>query len=183
VNLAGMGILVDYTTGHVDPSEGYRIEANLMSSGRLTASDYSFTRLNTEAKGYFSPLGNLVIAQKIQFQMSWGSPPVYELPVLGYEAGLRGYVSNRFRDQRLILHILELRSWFLNIRDDTFRLGGILFMDTGSVFPKGRFPDSLTQTFGIAGVVSILNPDFILRGEIAFSDEISRLYFGLGFLF
>lgn len=55
------------------------------------------------------------------------------------------------------------------------------------VFPKGEnlgdLLSGLKQTFGIGGAVSILNPDFILRGEIAFSDEINRVYFGIGYLF
>ncbi|MDZ7683308.1 MAG: hypothetical protein U5J63_16775 [Fodinibius sp.] len=39
------------------------------------------------------------------------------------------------------------------------------------------------QTIGIGGAMSIFNPDFILRGEVGFSEEVSRIYIGIGYLF
>lgn len=187
VNMAGLGMIVDHRVGDVDPSEGYRFEWKVETAGSLTASDFTFTRMTAEASGYYSPFRNLVIAQKLQYLRARGDTPFWELPMLGHEEGLRGYVSNRFRDDNSILHILELRMWLLEFMDEKIRLGLHGFMDTGRVFPKGESISSLVsglkQTFGVGGAVSILNPDFILRGEVAFSEEISRLYFGIGYVF
>jgi outer membrane protein assembly factor BamA len=187
VNKAGIGLIVDHRDNEFNPSIGYRFEANVSAAGILTGSEYSFTNSFLEARGYFSPIQDVVIAQKIEFQHAAGDVPFWELPVVGNELGLRGYALNRFRDNSAIFHIIELRTWLFGIFDNEIRFGGQAFMDTGRVLsPGNRFSDitrDLKQTFGFGGAVSILNPDFIFRGDIAFSEDLYRIYLSVGYLF
>jgi outer membrane protein assembly factor BamA len=187
VNKAGIGLIIDHRDHEFNPSSGYRFEANASAAGVLTGSEYSFTNYYLEARGYFSPIQDFVIAQKIEFQHASGDVPFWELPVVGNELGLRGYALNRFRDNSAILHIIEMRTWLFGVLDDQIRFGGQVFMDTGRVLStEDRFSDitrGLKQTYGFGGVISLLNPDFIFRGDIAFSEDLFRIYLGVGYLF
>lgn len=186
-NQIGVGVVIDKRESEVDPRKGYRFESNINFSGRMVGSDYSFSKFIVEARGYFSLLSDLVIAQKLQYSHAGGDVPFWELPVVGGDRGLRGYALNRFRGGSSILHILEMRAWLFSVMDDQIRIGGQAFMDTGRVFSDDdRFsdlPSGLKQTFGFGAAMSVLNPDFVFRGDVAFSDEIYRIYFGIGFLF
>ena len=187
VNKAGLGVIVDNRDNEFDPSVGYRFETNASLAGTLTGSSYSFSHLFTELRGYVSPIRNLVIAQKLEFQHSKGDVPFWELPTIGNEFGLRGYALNRFRGDSSLLHIIELRSWLFSILDNQIRFGSQVFMDTGRVFAGddrlGDLTGNLKQTYGFGGAISILNPDFIFRGDIAFSEDLYRIYLSVGYLF
>lgn len=187
VNKAGLGVIVDNRDNEFDPSTGYRFETNASVAGMLTGSNYSFSHLLTELRGYVSPIRNLVIAQKLEFQHAKGEAPFWELPTIGNELGLRGYALNRFRGDSSLLHIIELRSWLFSILENQIRFGSQVFMDTGRVFAGddrlGDLTGNLKQTYGFGGVVSILNPDFIFRGDIAFSEDLYRIYLSVGYLF
>lgn len=187
VNKAGAGIVIDNRDSEFNPTYGYLFESNISVSGRVIGSGYNFHKAYAEFRGYFSPIRDLVIAQKLEFQHASGDVPFWEMPVLGNELGLRGYVLNRFRGNSSLLHIIELRTWLFGILEDQIMFGGQMFMDTGRVFTgEDRFSDltnDLKHTFGIGGAVSILNPDFIFRGDLAFSEDIYRIYLSVGYLF
>lgn len=196
VSQAGVGLIMDRRDHEFNPSRGFRIEMNRKWSGKLTGSEFPFSTFSVEARHYFSPfrnlrvfmpLRNLVVAQKLEIRTSSGETPVWHLPVIGNEDGLRGYIHDRFRGESSVLHILELRSWLFDILDGQIRFGGQLFMDSGRVFAGSDrlldLPSGVKQTFGIGGAISFLNPDFIFRGELAFSNEINRIYLGIGYLF
>jgi len=187
VNQIGIGIVIDKRESEVDPRSGFRFESNANFSGGLVGSDYNFSTFVMEARGYYSPFSDLVIAQKLVYRHAIGDTPFWELPVVGGDRGLRGYALNRFRGDSSILHILEMRSWLFSVLDDQIRIGAQAFMDTGRVFADddrlGNLPSGLKQTFGFGGAMSILNPDFVFRGDVAFSDELYRIYFSFGFLF
>lgn len=187
VNLLGAGLVIERRDSEFDPGRGYRVEASVEGGGDWTLSDYRFGRFTGELRGYFTLGRRVVVAQKVELSHAFGEPPFWELPSVGHDLGLRGYALNRFRGHTSLVHILELRSWVFSVLDDQIRLGGQLFMDTGRVFDTGdRLGDitsGIKQTFGIGGTMSIINPDFIFRGEIGFSDELFRVYIGLGYLF
>ncbi len=60
-------------------------------------------------------------------------------------------------------------------------------MDAGRTFPNGMafssVLDDLKYTFGFGGNMSFLNPNFILRGDIGFSEEDYGVYFTAGYMF
>ncbi|MEX2573229.1 MAG: BamA/TamA family outer membrane protein [Balneolaceae bacterium] len=187
MNQAGLGLIVDSRDSEFDPSVGFRLETNITLSGSWLGSTYGFADYFGEIRGYFSPFTDLVIAQKLGVQHVSGDVPFWEMPALGNELGLRGYASNRFRGRSSIIHIVEMRSWLFGLYNDQLRFGGQLFMDTGRVFSRdegiGDITSGLKQTFGIGGAMSVVNPDFVFRGDVAFSEDIYRVYFGVGYLF
>lgn len=67
------------------------------------------------------------------------------------------------------------------------KFGGQLFTDIGRVFNDddgwGDFFNDYRHTYGIGGAMSLFSPDFILRGDIGFSKDVSRIYIGVGYSF
>jgi hypothetical protein len=67
------------------------------------------------------------------------------------------------------------------------KLGVQLFTDAGRVFTGEDQTEDLfrdyKQTFGFGGAISLFSPDFICRGDIGFSDEVTRIYVGIGYAF
>ncbi|MEX1011559.1 MAG: BamA/TamA family outer membrane protein [Balneolaceae bacterium] len=187
VNLAGGGVILDRRDNRFNPSSGYRIEANLSYSGPLTASNYTFNSMMAEFRYFRSLHSRITVAQKLEFQARSGNPPFWNLANLGSENGLRGYALNRFMGDASVLYIAEVRTWMFSMWDEMVRVGGQLFFDTGRVFEQGELPKELRRewkyTWGAGGAISILNPDFILRGDIGFSGEMIRIYAGVGYLF
>lgn len=187
VNQAGVGLILDSRSSEFDPVSGVRAEANIRFAGRLTASHYHFTTWLADVRHFFSPINNVVVAQRIELRHATGDTPFWELPVLGNEMALRGYVNNRFRGESSIVHNAEIRSWLFSLLDDQVKLGAQLFVDSGRVFAGddrlSDLPGGLKHTIGVGGAFSILNPDFIFRGDLAFSEDIYRIYLGIGYSF
>jgi len=186
-NHLGGGVTLDHRDSEFNPTSGYRFETTISGGGGVTASDYRFGITRAEGRGYLPMAGWLVLAQRIELQHAIGDVPFQEMPSLGNEMGLRGYALDRFRGQTSILHQLDLRSWLFSVLDGDIRFGGQLFVDTGRVLTGHErltdLPYGLKQTYGLGGVMSLLNPDFIFRGEVGFSDELYRIYIGIGYLF
>jgi hypothetical protein len=67
------------------------------------------------------------------------------------------------------------------------KIGVHVFSDAGRVFTGDDEASDLfngyKQTIGFGGVLSLFNPDFILRGEMGFSEDASRIYIGVGYTF
>lgn len=82
--------------------------------------------------------------------------------------------------------MLELRTWLFSVFDDRIDIGMQTFWDTGRVysdFDSGAFFDGWKQVFGIGTAFTLLNPDLIIRGDVGFSNETWRIYFGAGYVF
>ena len=187
VNQVGFGLIFDSRGSEFDPDSGIRAETNIRFSGRLTGSHYAFTTYLADLRHYISPIRNVVLAQRLELRHATGETPFWELPLLGNEMGLRGYVNNRFRGETSIVHNAEIRSWLFSLLDDQVRLGAQLFVDSGRVFAGddslSDLPGGLKHTIGFGGAFSVLNPDFIFRGDLAFSEDIYRIYLGIGYSF
>jgi hemolysin activation/secretion protein len=107
---------------------------------------------------------------------------------LGNKNTLRGYPLNRFKGNSSLAYTLELRTWLLKFPQFYgLKFGGQLFTDAGRVFTEVDDANDLFkeyhQTVGLGGAMSVFNPDFILRGEIGFSEDVSRIYIGVGYMF
>ncbi|MDX1592292.1 MAG: BamA/TamA family outer membrane protein [Balneolaceae bacterium] len=185
-NMLGLGLIADDRDSEFNPTEGYRYEAGVAVSDPLLASEFSFTSVWGELRNYVELLPNVVLAHKLRGEIISGNPPFWELSTLGNKAGLRGYHLDRFRGDRSIINIFELRTWLFSILDEQIRFGGQLFWDSGRVFSDndsaGLF-NNWQHTFGIGGAVSLFNPDFIITGDLGFSEETFRIYAGIGYNF
>ncbi|MGM0506044.1 MAG: BamA/TamA family outer membrane protein [Bacteroidota bacterium] len=187
IQLAGLGLLLEGRDHEVDPRRGVRIEGDLSLATPWLLSDESFRRFRLDLRHYLSLPFGVTLAQKVAYEGTWGEVPFWLMPTIGHDEALRGYPLNRFRGRASIIHLAELRTWLFSILDGEVRLGAQLFMDTGRVFSPGEgmgeLPDGLHQTFGVGGSMTLFHPDLIFRGDLGFSDEMFRIYAGIGYLF
>ncbi len=151
-------------------------------------SSYQLATARVELRQYFQLFNWLTVANRLEARHAQGDVPYWEMSTLGDSYTLRGYPLNRFRGNTSLAYTLELRSWIVKFpRMHNLKFGVQFFTDTGRVFTEQDDLNDLfegyKQTVGFGGAMSIFNPDFILRGEIGFSEEVSRIYIGVGYLF
>ncbi len=146
------------------------------------------TTARLELRQYFYLFNWLTIANRLEARHAGGDVPYWEMSTLGDSQTLRGYPLNRFKGKSSVAYNLELRGWVLQFPEFyNLKFGTQLFTDVGRVFTGSDDFDDLfegyKQTVGFGGAMSIFNPDFILRGEIGFSEDVSRIYIGVGYMF
>ncbi len=186
LNSFGFGVIAEDRDSEFNPTEGYRYEAGIEFSGPYTGSEFNYAKVHLQLRNYVELMPKVLIAQKIQGTHLMGDAPFWKRSSLADKYGLRGYHEDRFLGDSSILHVLEARSWLFSLLEDEVRLGTQLFWDSGRVFSKNdsnRLFDNWKHTFGFGGAISIFNPDFILRGDIGFSDESTQIYIGIGYIF
>jgi hypothetical protein len=187
VNYLNTGFIWENRDSEFDPHHGNRAELEMRFSPDLI-STYALTSTRLELRQYFHLFHWLTIANRLEARHVTGDVPYWERSALGSDETLRGYPFNRFRGNTSIAYNLELRAWILKFpRLYGLKFGGHVFTDAGRVFTgSDDFNDlfeDYKQTIGFGGTMSIFNPDFILRGEIGFSEDVSRIYIGVGYLF
>ncbi|MGD8428282.1 MAG: BamA/TamA family outer membrane protein, partial [Balneolaceae bacterium] len=187
INYLTTGFVWENRDSEFDPHHGNRAEFDLRYSPDLI-SKYGLTSVRMELRQYFYLFHWLTIANRLETRHVTGDIPYWELATLGGENNLRGYPLNRFLGNTSVAYTLELRAWVLKFPQFyNLKFGGQLFTDTGRVFTGQDDVHDLfkgyKQTFGFGGAMSIFSPDFILRGEMGFSDEVTRIYIGIGYLF
>lgn len=186
-NYLSTGLIFENRDRTFDPRHGNRTELKLSYAPELI-SDYALVTAHGQFRQYFQPFSFLTIANMLNLRYVGGDVPYWKMSTLGDDNTLRGYPLNRFQGNASVAYTLELRSWLLKFPQFyKLRLGGHLFTDVGRVFTdEDNFGDTFRgyhQTFGVGGTLSILESDFILRGELGFSEDTSRIYIGLGYLF
>lgn len=187
VNNINTGLIWENRNSEFDPNRGNRAELELRFAPDLI-STYALTTARLELRQYFYLFNWLTVANRLEARHGGGDVPYWEMSTLGDSQTLRGYPLNRFKGNSSIAFNLELRAWVLKFPEVyNLKFGGQLFTDVGRVFTDSDDFDDLfkgyKQTVGFGGAMSIFNPDFILRGEIGFSEEVSRIYIGVGYLF
>lgn len=185
-NMAGIGLIADDRNNEFNPTEGYRYETGVTLSNNLLGSEYNFVMFWGELRNYVEILPNVVIAHKLRGEIITGDAPFWNLSTLGDSGGLRGFHLDRFRGERSLMNIFEARTWLFSMLDGEIRFGGQLFWDSGRVYSSNDTSalfDNWKHTLGAGGAISLFNPDFIIRGDLGFSDETFRIYAGLGYIF
>lgn len=187
VNALNTGFIWENRDSEFDPHTGNRAEFELRFSPDVI-STYAFTTARLELRQYFYLFNWLTVANRLEARTSGGNVPFWELSSLGNRETLRGYPLNRFQGNSSVAYNLELRAWVLKFPEAyNLKFGGHLFSDFGRVFTgQDNFNDlfeGYKQTVGIGGAMSIFHPDFIFRGEISFSEDVSRIYIGIGYVF
>lgn len=185
-----VGYSYDARNHLVRASGGGRLAVRLDVIPALTGNRATLLKTETSAAA-FHPIGELageplVLAGRVRYQQLIGRAPFYEQPTLGDELSLRGYPLERFRDNGNLLLTAEIRGWLFRLPWFNAQVGGHLFSDAGTVFlhpAQSLSPDQWRATGGAGGVISVFSRDFILRGDLAFSQETWRIYAGLGYTF
>lgn len=186
-NYLTTGLIFENRDNDYDPRQGNRISIQVSYSPGFTG-NFSFVSTHTQLLQYFNPFSFVTVANMLNVRYVGGKIPFWKMSTLGNRETLRGYPLNRFQGNASIAYTLELRKWLLEFPEFyKLRLGGHLFTDVGRVFTKdNEFNDLFRgyhQTFGFGGTLSVLESDFIVRGELGFSESSPRIYFGLGYLF
>ncbi|GAA5522004.1 outer membrane protein assembly factor [Aliifodinibius salicampi] len=172
-----------------DPRRGNKAIFELRYAPELI-SKYGMGSIYLDMRQYFQLFNQVKIANRLEARHAFGDVPYWELSTMADDASnvLRGYAMNRFRGNSSVAYTLELRSWVVRFPDFyKMKLGLQLFTDTGRVFTEENDLNDLLKgykkTVGFGGALSVLSPDFVLRGDIGFSEEGSRIYVGVGYLF
>lgn len=186
VNYLTGGFIWENRNREFNPQTGNRAELEVrFAPGFL--SDYALTTFRLDLRQYFYVWDFLTIANRLHVRHAAGDVPYWELSSLGNNTSLRGYPLNRFLGTSAIAYNLELRSWMFTFPEYQLKIGVQLFTDAGRVFTGEDNASDLfrdyKQTFGFGGSLSLFSPDFILRGEMGFSEEVARIYVGVGYAF
>lgn len=180
------GFVWENRDSEFDPGRGNRAAFELVYAPSWT-SEYALTTYRLDLRQYVRFFDRITLAGRIIGNHSTGDVPFWRLPTLGNDQTLRGYPLNRFKGSSAISYNLELRTWVFRLPDYNIKLGGQLFTDFGRVFTREDdlhdFFSDYKQTIGIGGALSLFSPDFILRGDIGFSEDVSRIYIGVGYIF
>lgn len=186
INYVTGGLMWENRDREFNPHSGNMATFEVQSAPALI-SDYGLTTFRLDLRQYFYVWDFLTIANRLQLRHAEGDVPYWELPALGNNTSLRGYPLNRFRGTSSISYNLELRSWMFTFPEYRLKLGVHLFTDAGRVFTSQDGTEDLfrdyKQTVGFGGAISVFSPDFILRSEMGFSGEVSRIYVGVGYSF
>lgn len=184
----GLGWVYENRDDEINPTEGNYLWF-LATFAPKVLGDYGYVQTWLQGRQYFSFTAGLqwTTAFRFDWKHSFGDEPFWALPEAGENGSLRGYPFRRFIDNGAITMNAELRTWFVNFESVKIKIGGNLFADAGRVFRnledyQYAYSD-LHTTWGAGGVVSLFNPNFILRMDLGFSDEMTLFYAGIGYLF
>ncbi|MFH5834352.1 BamA/TamA family outer membrane protein [Halalkalibaculum sp. DA3122] len=187
INTVSTGFIWENRNSEFDPTSGNRAKVELRASPTFLLSDYGLVTLEGDFRQYFRLFNWVTVANRLQGRHASGDLPYWELSALGNNETLRGYALNRFLGNSSIAYSLEVRKWVFNFPRYQIKLGGHFFTDVGRVFTEkddwGDLFSDYKQTVGVGGTMSLFSPDFILRGEAGFSEDMMRIYVGIGYTF
>ena len=180
------GLILENRDSEFDPRRGQRLELRLEGSP-IASGDYGFGRVTLNLRHYTPIHRSITLANQLQVEQTVGTAPFWYSPSLGDHLFLRGFAMNRFIGESLWTQNTEIRSWLFTLPIFDTRIGAQVFWDSGRVFTEGdKLRDvfsGVRHTIGVGGVASPFSPDFILRGDIGFSNELWRVYVALGYAF
>jgi len=128
----GLGICGAYDTrdNRYNSYKGSYILLTTTFYNKAVGSEYSFTKMNLDARKFFNPWFKHVIALQMTTNYSSGTVPYYNLALLGGDSQMRGYYEGAIRDNVLIDGQVEYRMPIWNI----FGVAG--WVGTGRVAPS-----------------------------------------------
>lgn len=189
VNYIGTGIQWENVDNEFIPTHGNKALLRLEYSPKFFLSDYNFALLKASVTQYFKfhLIRDVVVANRLQWNESFGNAPFWKMPHLGNEENMRGYPLYRFIGKANMIYNLELRTWLFSIPSLKVRVGGQLFMDAGKIYNDKQnyvnFFGHFKKTFGFGGALSLFNKDFFVRGDLGFSSDMASIYAGIGYAF
>ena len=187
----GLGGLIDTRDSEFYPRQGWYSKQQVKGSVKSVLSDFTQTLFLSDTRFYqeFKLILPIVFAQRISYQWSNSNAntPYWSYPSLGGEEFLRGYVDNRFLAPQFWATNTELRTWLFESTNYGIKIGGTLFIDSGSftdgAIANGDWSANVRYTAGFGGLVSLFSPDFILRVDLGLSEEGYGIFFSTGMLF
>jgi outer membrane protein assembly factor BamA len=119
----------DVRDNTIYPTSGRYYQIGILGAATALGSDFGYTGVNLDFRGYLSPGRRHVLALRLVGDARSGTPPFDLLPQLGGDRLLRGYYQGRFRDKVLVAVQGEYRMPVV------WRIGVVGFAAAGRVAP------------------------------------------------
>jgi len=176
----GVSLTRDTRNGLFYPTHGTLIKLLLQQFDGLLGSDYEFTKMSADVRGYVEPFPSHVIAVHGYANFMTGTPPFHLLSLLGQVGErnlMRGYYQGRYRDRNIVVLQTEYRMpiWW--------RFGLAAFGGLGDVSHNiNEFSlNSLKYTYGLGLRFQLIPKENInVRLDFGFGQESSGLYLAFG---
>ncbi|MBO6525020.1 MAG: BamA/TamA family outer membrane protein [Balneolaceae bacterium] len=187
--MIGSGLIWEGRDNEFNPTSGAYIETTLEIGNKLWGGTFNNLVIKHEMFHYFTfyLIKDITLANRFYAEHTSGETPYWKLAYAGDDETLRGYPSRRFLDDNVAILNNELRAWLVEFPSVDTKLGAVLFFDVGRTFSNGNTFDEITSdlkyTIGFAGTASLFTPDFIIRGDVGFSEEGTGVYITTGYMF
>lgn len=173
ISNAGLLAFYDQRDNIFYPTKGFFIQGSAFASAKFFGSDFSYQKLELDARYYHKLKGKHILASTIFIGTRSKNAPFLDLNSLGTRR-TRGHNNRRFQDNAELSMALEYR---FPIKG---RFGGVLFGSTATVAPS--FVDSFSSTYRNAvgtGLRYIINKKegTRLRVDYGISSEGGQFYF------
>lgn len=188
LNMVHTGILFDFRDSVFRPTTGHRAELTASVAPGFAGNGQTIGKLTGTFSFYrgFHVIRDVVFAGRVGVSQAIGKAPFFALSTLGGPEDVRGYPFGRFRDHGAVFYNAELRTWLFKLPILEMEIGGQLFFDGGKIH-RHPFDTHMLRnhriSYGFGGITSMFNPDFLIRGDIGFSDELWRLNVSVGYMF
>ncbi len=187
--MIGSGLIWEGRDSEFNPTSGSYLETTIEIGNKLWGATFNNAVFKHEMFHYFTfhLVKDITLANRFYAKHTSGETPYWKLAYAGDDETLRGYPSKRFLDDNVVILNNELRTWLIEFPSVDTKLGGVLFFDLGRTFANGNSLDQITNdlkyTIGFAGTASLFTPDFIIRGDVGFSEEGTGVYITTGYMF
>jgi len=178
----GAGVVRDTRHNPLNVRDGFFGELAWLGSTDGFVSDYSFSNVYIDIRGFERIKDNNVLAGRFVGQFGAGDIPFGDLGLLGGDNLMRGYYVGRYRDRNLAVAQAEMRFLPLPL-GFTNRIGAAVFVATGTVFPS---LDAVSlrdvRVTGGAGlrVLTFPKSDIFTRVDLGLSEDGTGLYVYVG---
>ncbi len=178
VSVLSPRIRFDTRNSFINPTRGIKadLQGEVSLKGFLT--DWDFWKVRLEFSTYQSLFNERhVLAYRFWTQHLNGSAPYQELSKIGNSWTGRGYKMDRFLDNAMALTSLEYRFRFFK------RLGGVLFTDIGRVWSSIEKFSLKDWHSDVGWGMRVYLTNFVVRFDMGFSNEGTRIFFQFGQVF
>ena len=177
-SIAGMGLVWVWDTRDqiFFPNHGGKTEARAIFYSEDLGSDFTFTRVQVDARRYWAFSPDHVLATQLLLEAVGGNPPFFKLPALGGSNSMRGYFHGRYRDTTYLCLQMEYRQYVWR------RLGFAAFVGFGDVNSDiTRFTLRNTKPSYRAGLRLLFNEKqkINLRADVGLGKDTNGIYFSL----
>jgi len=176
---SGLGLAISWDSRNniFYPNTGGYYEFNGSNFWNFLGSDFDYTKYVFDFRRYFSIAHNQILALQTYFMLVTGSPPFYDIALLGGDKVMRGYLYGRYRDKAYYAVQAEYR-----LPGIVWRFGLVLFGGFGDVAPKFSKVEITTVKptygFGIRFRFDELQK-LDLRADVGFGKNTSGIYFSV----
>ncbi len=178
----GLGIITLYDKRNIfDPvSYGLYFKVKGISYLGQLNSDYSYQKIDFDYR-HFLPVirKGSIIALQLKSSLSFGNVPWTDMPQPGGSTDLRGYYQGQYRDNHMLVILVEYRHFFTRPGTDLLsRYGFVYWLGGGTVFREiSGIKHAILSTGG--GYRYRMQPNITLRIDIGFGTENIGIYLGL----